>query len=79
MNEVFGESCFIGEIYWESKTKSQNTVTSYNKLQPKAEMILVYSKTPKRRFNLVVKGSKEYPFKDERGDYREQVQEYMNA
>lgn len=79
MNEVFGESCFIGEIYWESKTKSQNTVTSYNKLQPKVEMILVYSKTPKRRFNLVVKGSKEYPFKDERGDYREQVQEYMNA
>lgn len=79
LNEIFGERNFIGEIYWESKTKSQNTLTSYNKLQPKAEMILVYSKQEKRRFNLISKGEKEYPFCDERGKYREHALEPMNA
>ena len=79
MNEVFGETCFIGEIYWESKTKSQNTVTSYNKLQPKVEMILVYYKKKKRRFNLVSLGERDYPLKDEKGVYREYPQDYMNA
>lgn len=79
MDEVFGQTGFIGEIYWESKTKSQNTSTSFNKLQPKAEMILVYSKDPKRKFNLVVKGKKEYPLEDEKGVYREYPIEVMNA
>jgi adenine-specific DNA-methyltransferase len=79
LNETFGEDNFIGEVYWESKTKSQNTNTSYNKLQPKAEMILVYSKNPKRRFNLIIKGSKEYPLTDEQGKYREYPIEVMNA
>lgn len=51
--EIFGSLSFIGEIYWESKTKSQNTFSSYNKLQPKEEVILVYSKQIKRRFNLI--------------------------
>lgn len=76
---VFSSAGFIGEIYWESKTKSQNTITSYNKLQPKAEMILVYSRQSKRRFNLVKVGEKEYNFKDEKGIYREHVLEVMNA
>lgn len=79
MEEIFGPGRFIGEIYWESKTKSQNTLTSFNKLQPKAEMILVYSKMEKRRFNLIKKGNKEYQFTDERGVYREHVLEVMNA
>ncbi|NUL46468.1 site-specific DNA-methyltransferase [Cellulosimicrobium funkei] len=70
MNEVFGESNFVGEIYWESKTKSQNTSTSYNKLQPKAELILVYTRRSKRRFNLVTTGSKEYPESDGIGVFR---------
>lgn len=70
MNEIFGESNFVGEIYWESKTKSQNTSTSFNKLQPKAEVILVYTRRDKRRFNLVSTGSKEYPETDERGPFR---------
>ena len=78
-DEIFGDSNFIGEIYWESKTKSQNTETSYNKLQPKAEMILVYGRRPKRRFNLVSKGKKDYPFEDEKGKYREYPLEVMNA
>lgn len=79
LDEIFGQAAFIGEIYWESKTKSQNTITAFNKLQPKAEMILVYSKQEKRRFNLIKKGEKEYPFIDERGKYREYILEGMNA
>jgi len=79
LNEVFGSSNFVGEIYWESKTKSQNTLTAYNKLQPKAEMIFVYAKNGRKRFNLILKAHKEYPFNDERGVYREHVLEVMNA
>lgn len=79
MNEIFGESNFVGEIYWESKTKSQNTTTSFNKLQPKAEMIFVYSKNQMQRFNLIVTGQKEYPMSDEQGVYREYPLELMNA
>lgn len=79
LNEVFGQNNFVGEIYWESKTKSQNTSTSFNKLQPKAEMIFVYSKNGKKRFNLIAKGKKEYTLSDEKGLYREYPLEVMNA
>ena len=79
MEEVFGPNRFVGEIYWESKTKSQNTLTSFNKLQPKAEMILVYSKMEKRRFNLIKVGEKKYDLLDEKGNYREYALEVMNA
>lgn len=79
MEEIFGPNRFVGEIYWESKTKSQNTLTSFNKLQPKAEMILVYSKMEKRRFNLIKVGEKKYDLSDEKGNYREHVLEVMNA
>ena len=78
-NKIFGGTNFIGEIYWESKTKSQNTITAYDKLQPKLEMILVYSKNLKRRFNLLHVGEKEYPFEDEKGVYREHLLEFMNS
>ena len=78
-NEILGGTNFIGEIYWESKTKSQNTITAYDKLQPKVEMILVYSKNLKRRFNLLHVGEKEYPFEDEKGVYREHLLEFMNS
>ena len=79
MDEILGADAFIGEIYWESKTKSQNTKTAYNKLQPKAEMILVYSPNSKRRFNLSVLGEKEYPLIDDNGKYREYLLEVMNS
>jgi len=78
-DEVFGEEHFIGSIGWESKTKSQNTVTAFNKLQPKIEYILVYTKHDMRRFNLLGKGMKEYPFTDEQGEFREHTLELMNA
>lgn len=78
-DEIFGTNFFVGEIYWESKTKSQNTSTSYDKLQPKVEMILAYAKKEKYRFNLLKRGEKVYPFRDENGEYREYPLEVMNA
>lgn len=78
-DEIYGEENFIGEIYWESKTKSQNTETSFNKLQPKAEKIFTYKKRNKDRFNLIEIGKKEYPFKDTQGVYREHILEEMNS
>ena len=57
-DQIFGESLFLGNIDWESKTKSQNTKTAFDKLQPKVEHILVYSK--RNHFNLITKGEKEY-------------------
>lgn len=78
-DEIFGRENFVGNIAWESKTKSQNTKDSYNKLQPKVEHILVYTKQSCRRFNLVSKGEKEYPLSDSNGNYREYVLETMNA
>ncbi|AKA96518.1 site-specific DNA-methyltransferase [Corynebacterium ulcerans] len=79
MDEIMGEKHFVGEITWESKTKSQNTKDSFNKLQPKTETILVYSRAKKARFNLVKAGSKEYPFVDSKGPYREYKLEMMSA
>lgn len=70
LDELFGRSQFVGEIYWESKTKAQNTKSSFDKLQPKAEMILVYTKKNKRRFNLVSEGKKSYPENDAQGAFR---------
>ena len=78
-NEIFGEENFVGNIAWESKTKSQNTTTSFNKLQPKVEHILCYTKKDKRRFNLIKVGEKEYTLKDEKGVYREYRLEVMDA
>ena len=78
-NEIFGEENFIGNITWESKTKSQNTKSSVNKLQPKVEYILLYTKKDKRRFNLIKVGSKEYPKIDEKGVYRDYPLEVMDA
>ena len=60
-DEVFGRDKFVGNIAWESKTKSQNTSGAYNKLQPKVEHIFLYTKKDCRRFNLEVTGLKEYP------------------
>ena len=78
-DEVFGETNYIGNIHWESKTKSQNTKTAYNKLQPKCENILLYKKITKNRFNLIKKDEKNYYLSDDNGIYREHVLELMNA
>lgn len=61
MDDVFGERNFVGNIAWESKTKSQNTKTSFDKLQPKVEHILVYEKQNHRHFNLIPKEKKNTP------------------
>jgi adenine-specific DNA-methyltransferase len=78
-DEIFGEGNFVGTIGWESKTKSQNTKDSFNKLQPKVESIFVYAKKPKIRFNLISKGHKEYPESDEKGKFRYALIEQMNS
>lgn len=79
MDEVFGAARFIGNIAWESKTKSQNTTTSFNKLQPRVENILVYSKDEKRKFNLISKGEKIYSEVDNKGQFRWFRMEPMSA
>lgn len=77
MDELYGEKQLIGNIAWESKTKSQNTATSYDKLQPKVEYILAYSKYGHSHFHLNIKGRKKYPFHDEKGAYRNYTLETM--
>lgn len=79
MDEIFGEENFVGNISWESKTKSQNTKDSFNKLQPKTEHILLFTKKDKRRFNLIEKGKKQYLLNDKKGEYRDYLLEVMNA
>lgn len=76
-DQIFGEKFFLGNIDWESKTKSQNTKTAYDKLQPKVEHILVYSK--KNHFNLYEKAKKEYPEYDENGCFRYYKIEMMSS
>lgn len=78
-DEVFGEANFVGLIGWESKTKSQNTQTSYDKLQPKIEYILCYRRNTGGRFKLISKGEKAYDLEDEKGRYRLFTMEWMNA
>jgi len=78
-DEIFGEENFVNSIAWESKTKSQNTKDSYNKLQPKVETILCYSESNKPRFNLYSSGKKEYPEIDEIGNFRYVLVEQMDA
>jgi adenine-specific DNA-methyltransferase len=79
MDEVFGEENFVGNIAWESKTKSQNTKDSFNKLQPKVEYILCYTKQDLKRFILIQKGEKDYLLNDDKGTYREYQLEVMDA
>ena len=79
MTEIFGEDNFVGSIAWESKTKTQNTKDSFNKLQPKIEYILCYSHKEKVRFNLYSNGIKEYPESDRKGEFRYHLIEEMNA
>ena len=78
-DEIFGSENFVGNIAWESKTKSQNTKTSYNKLQPKVEYAWLYKKNSCNRFHLKVIGEKQYQLQDEKGSYRLQKIEQMDA
>ncbi len=83
MDEIFGVTGFVGSIAWESKTKSQNTKTAFDKLQPKVEYILCYSKMQKSkdekvRFNLIEIGKREYPENDENGPFKFTLLEPMS-
>ncbi len=70
MDEIWGEDLFVGNIAWESKTKSQNTKDSFSKMQPKVEYILCYSKGQGTRFRLVKMDERKYPEQDDRGVFR---------
>ncbi len=68
LSEIFGDSCFLGIIDWESKTKCQNTDTAKRQLQNKQEYILVFEKTSHRyEFNLRTISKRDYPEIDENG------------
>ncbi|QHJ82862.1 MAG: hypothetical protein [Caudoviricetes sp.] len=79
MNEIFGETHFLGSIAWESKIKSQNTITAYDRLQPKVEYVLTYAKNYHVHFNLETIEEKSYPYRDQKGFYREYQLEEMAA
>lgn len=78
-DEIFGKGNFVGNIAWESKTKSQNTKEAFNKLQPKVEHLIVYTKRTGRRFNLIQTGSKDYGLSDKLGAFRWHAVEQMSA
>jgi len=79
-DEIFGSQNFVGNIAWESKTKSQNTMTAFQKLQPKVEHIFCYANGgTKYKFNLIEVGKKDYNLEDDKGKYREHTLEIMNA
>ena len=79
-DDILGENNFIGSIDWESKTKSQNTESAYQKLQPKCEYIFCYgNEGTKHKFNLIAVGQKSYDLSDKNGNYREHYLEVMNA
>lgn len=77
MNQIFGESRFVGMISWEKRTKPQNTKTAKYMLQSKIEYILVYKNFDERfDFNLFEIEERKYPELDEKGKYRtEQIGE----
>lgn len=79
MDNIFGEGSFVGNIAWESKTKSQNTKDAFDKLQPRVEHIFVYEKLNHRHFNLEVREHKRYELEDDKGKYREKLVEQMSA
>ena len=80
LKQYFGQENFLGTITWEKRTKSQNTQTSKRMLQSKTEYILPFAFNGKRQeFNLEISGQKEYPLKDEIGEYRLQEIEQMSS
>lgn len=79
MDEIFGGNNFVWNIARESKTKSQNTKDSFNKLQPKVEHIFLYTKKDMRRFNLIQKWTRNYILEDKNWKYREYSLEVMSA
>jgi adenine-specific DNA-methyltransferase len=72
----FGKENYLNAITWEKRTKSQNTKTAKYMLQSKIEYVHPFRFENKRQeFKLEVSGTKEYPYSDERGNYRLQKAE----
>ena len=72
-DDIYGESRGLFTIAWERRTKCQNTESAKKMLQSRMEYIFVYKNFDARaEFNCHIAGKKEYPLKDEKGDYREE-------
>ena len=80
LNQIFGESRFVGMISWEKRTKPQNTKTAKYMLQSKIEYILVFKNFDERfDFNLFEIEERKYPEEDEKGKYRNEQIGEMSA
>ena len=81
-NEVFGEKNYYGTINWTATTKAMNAGSAKYKLQKSEEYIHIYGRLSMQEhnnFNLELKGEKEYPYKNEKGNYRlEEIQQRKN-
>ncbi len=63
LDNLFGESCYHGNISWIKRTKPINSGRARYKLQQNIEYILVYSKIPEydfKGFDLNVSGERKY-------------------
>ena len=69
---IFNERNYHGMITWIKKTKPVNMGSAQYSLQSNTEYILVYGIKPQDRhnYNLPEVSPKDYPFSDERGEYR---------
>jgi len=73
LDEIFGNSYFVGVITWIKRTKPINSGKARFQLQQKAEYVLCYIKQNKnyfKGFNLQTKGERKYPYKDDFDYYR---------
>lgn len=71
-DDIFTEANYHGMLTWIKKTKPVNMGSAQYSLQSNVEYILVYGAKSQERHNYYLPevNPKEYPFSDERGDYR---------
>ena len=82
MDEIFGANNFYAMINWTARVKPMNSGAAKYKFQKSEEYILVYGKISMQQhapFNIKQDAPKKYPFKNRKGEYREEeVQQRKN-
>lgn len=70
-DEVFGESCFVNNLIWKTKTAAKG-VPTLNMSVNNHDYVLVYSKTDKFRFNGLERDDSQFsnPDNDPRGEWK---------
>lgn len=78
-NEIFGEENFIGSFLWRKKSTSTNVANAL--VSPQVDYQLCYSKGNESCLNRRVTSveTRNYPLKDERGNYRATIIEKKDA